>query len=258
MEVKERLRAAWRLTRAHAEALGDGLKAAAFPMLCRICEAETNGAAYCPACRNELKEAGASACPRCASTREGPWTWTADDCSWCKKRSLGFDRALALGPYSGPIRAACLELKDRRNAWLAKDLADLVVDAHLTAFEPLRGSLVVPVPLHWHRRLYRGFDQAGELAARIARRIGGKQACRLRRVVSTPPLADRTRRERAKLMEHAFRVHRPAAISGRTIVLVDDIMTTGATCGSAARALKRAGAARVVAVVIARTEEHRS
>ena len=257
MEVKERLRAAWRLTRIRTESLGAGLKAAALPMVCRICEAVTERTAYCDSCRDELREAGTSACPRCALT-SGPWTRTAAGCSWCRKRSLGFDAALALGPYAGPIRAACLELKHRRNAWLARELADLIVDAHAAAFEPLRGALVVPVPLHWRRQWQRGFNQAAHLGSRITDRIGGASADPLKRVISTPKLTAFGGRERARLMKNAFRVWHPADISGRTIVLVDDIMTTGATCGAAARVLKQAGAARIVAVVIARTQESRS
>ncbi|HEX8199395.1 MAG TPA: phosphoribosyltransferase family protein, partial [Isosphaeraceae bacterium] len=76
----------------------------------------------------------------------------------------------------------------------------------------------------------------------------------LRRVVATPPLAQRGRAERARLMDQAFRAAGLPALRGRAVLLVDDILTTGATCGAAARALKRAGAGRVAAVVIGRAE----
>jgi predicted amidophosphoribosyltransferase len=76
----------------------------------------------------------------------------------------------------------------------------------------------------------------------------------LRRVVATPALADRGRVERAELLRHAFHSRIDARMRGRTVLLVDDILTTGATCGAAARALKKAGAKRVVAVVVGRAE----
>jgi ComF family protein len=115
---------------------------------------------------------------------------------------------------------------------------------------------VVPVPLHWWRSWERGYNQSDELARRLAKRLALRRVCALRRIVATDPLAQMGRAERARVMRDAFRV-RPAlnsALAGRTIVLVDDILTTGATSGAAARTLKKAGAARVVVVVIGRAE----
>jgi predicted amidophosphoribosyltransferase len=151
-------------------------------------------------------------------------------CAECLGRSLGFDEAIALGPYQGPLRLACLRLKHARDAWLARWLADLLIDAR---GEPIRAfvsrserpPLVVPIPLHWWLRQRRRYNQAEELASRLAHRLG------LRRARRNAPDLD-----------------------GRDLILVDDILTTGATCGAAARALKARGAARVLAVVIGRAE----
>lgn len=182
----------------------------------------------------------------------GPWEQDQAGCSECRGKSLGFDGAVALGPYQGPIRHLCLQLKRDRNAWLAPWLAELLIESRGEILRRYEGARVVPVPLHWQRRWVRGYNQSEALGRRLARRLGARFVRPLRRVVSTPVLAELNRAERAKAMRGVFRVRNSGTIEGRTVLLVDDILTTGATCGSAARALKQAGAARVVAVVIGR------
>jgi ComF family protein len=191
----------------------------------------------------------------------GPHADLVKGCSECRGVALGFDRAIALGPYQGPIRHLCLRLKQERNAWMARWVAGLVAEGRAEALraycsEARDGSrpLVVPVPLHWVRRLRRGYNQAEELALGLGDSLSLRVRSPLRRVVATPPLARAGRSERARIMKQAFRVDRRRVLEGRTVLLVDDILTTGATCGAAARALKKAGAARVVVVVVARAE----
>jgi ComF family protein len=167
---------------------------------------------------------------------------------------LGFDAAVALGPYEGAIRDLCLRLKRERNAWLAPWLASLLAEARVEARQFPGDSVVVPVPLHWKRQWQRGYNQADALACGLAKRLSLRLAHPLRRVQATPHLAFAGRSERAKVMRDAFEVRRRVPLGGRTVLLVDDILTTGATCGAAARALKRAGAARVVVAVIGRAE----
>lgn len=187
----------------------------------------------------------------------GPWADQSGGCSECRGRPLGFESAIALGPYKGPLRELCLSLKQERNAWLAPWLADVLVEARAEAFGTLPADAwVVPIPLHWRRQWQRGYNQADALARGLARRLSLRTLSALRRARATPPLARAGRSERASLMRDAFQTRRRAAavLEGRTVLLVDDILTTGATCGAAARALKRAGAARVVAVVVGRAE----
>lgn len=248
--------AAGRLLRGCWDAAGLAVDSLAFPSTCPACDGDTGGAAFCPDCRAELLGAAGPACFRCAMP-VGPFTDRTGGCSECRGRSLGYDGAIALGPYLGPIRRLCLDLKHERNAWMARWLAELVAEGRGESLRPEAeaGAWVVPVPLHWRRRLARGYNQAEALAIGLGRRMSLEvRPAALRRVVSTPALALAGRSERAKLMRHAFRARRDPRLVGRTVLLVDDILTTGATCGAAARALKRAGAARVVAVVVARAE----
>ncbi len=237
--------------------LGDAVDALACPRICPICEADADFSAFCPPCRAELLGAGGSACPRCALL-VGPHGLIDRGCSECRGRSLGFDAAVALGPYQGPIRDLCLRLKHERNAWLARWVAELVAEARRPALqaEIAADAWVVPVPLHWTKRFTRGYNQAEALACGIGRSFRLPVRSPLRRTVATKALALIGRTERAKIMKNVFAIRRryQSRLAGRTILLVDDILTSGATARAASRTLKRAGAARVVVVVVARAE----
>jgi ComF family protein len=241
-------------------ALREALDALVFPWSCSICGAEGSGSPFCPSCRQGLLEqsarATASACPRCALSA-GPFADLRGGCAVCRGRSLGFDAALALGPYNGDIQDLCLRLKHESNAWLAPWLVDIFVEARRDTISHLpQDAWIVPVPLHWRRRWWRGYNQAEALAQGLARRLNLPVHQPLRRLVATKPLAHEGRTARAAIMHGAFRVrvHANRRLIGRTVLLIDDVLTTGATCGEVARALKKAGAARIVVIVIARTE----
>ncbi len=249
-DFSRRLRRWWA---AGAEAVGSLV----LPWECPVCGAdgEGEGAPFCADCRAELIGAAGDACPRCAMP-VGRWGVEDGRCGECRRRRLGFDAAVALGPYQGPVRELCLRMKHEPSAWVAPWLAGVLLEARpvlRVMAEAAPGAWVVPVPLHWSRRWSRGYNQAGALARGLARGLGLRQADPLRRVKATPILPGLGRAERAKSLSKAFRA-REAGLEGRTVFLVDDILTTGATCGAAARALKRAGARRVVAVVVGRAE----
>ena len=233
-------------------AFGNAAGALIFPWECPVCGTMEGASPFCAPCRDELLDAAGDACARCAMPL-GPFTDRTGGCSECRGRSLGFDGAIALGPYQGPIRHLCLRLKHEPNAWIAPWTMDVLIEARHSALASEAGDAwVAPVPLHGRRRMRRGYNQAEALASRLARRLGLRHVQPLRRVRATPPLARSGRAERATLLRHAFQARPNPALKGRTVLLVDDILTTGATCGAAARALKRAGAARVVVVVIGR------
>jgi ComF family protein len=199
-----------------------------------------------------------SACPRCAM-QVGPFADLQEGCSQCRGRSLGFDAALAFGSYEGAIKDLCLQLKVEQNAWLAPWLGDLLVEGRCEAISQLPADAwVVPVPLHWWRHWRRGYNQAEVLARDLAKRLGLPIHRPLRRIKATPRLASMGITARGQVLHKAFRVRSNPHLKGRTVLLVDDILTTGATCGEAARELKRAGAARVVAVVIGRADRKSS
>jgi ComF family protein len=226
-----------------------------FPWECAECGAPGERAPFCGDCRRKLLAARGAVCARCALP-VGPFADRTGGCARCRGEALGFDRALALGPYEGPIRNLCLRLKHEPNAWLAPWVVDVLIESHDELRRQPADAWVTAVPLHWKRYWSRGYNQADALASALARGLGLRSRRVLKRVVATPPLVRIGRTERARIMRDAFRPRRGAerALRGRTVLLVDDILTTGATSGAAARALKRAGAARVIAVVVGRAE----
>ena len=231
------------------EAMDDVL----FPLACQVCGLDGLPEPYCSDCRRELLEAAGACCRRCAMP-VGPHFDPERRCSECRGRSLGFDRAWALGPYQGPIRDACLLVKQAEEAWLIPWLAALLVEARGEAIRESGVDRVVPVPAHWTRRMRRRHDQADELASSVARKLGLPLCRPLRRVKATTHLVGLSRTERAAELKDAFRVRRGFDCRGWRVLLVDDILTSGATCGAAARALRKAGAAKVAVAVIGRAE----
>ncbi|OJW23456.1 MAG: hypothetical protein BGO49_02300 [Planctomycetales bacterium 71-10] len=242
-------------------AVGEAVCDLVFPWRCTLCLAAGPAVRgpFCDDCRAELlAEAVAyreASCPRCALP-VGPYADLAGGCSECRGKALGFDAAVALGLHrkdEAPWRDFVLAIKDERGAFLAPAMASLWAEARREAFEAVPSdALVTPVPQHWFRRLRRRYNQTDVLARALAVSLRREPRDALRRVKYTPHLVGRTRQDRDAVMRGAFAARRGAELKGRTVVLVDDVLTTGSTLGSAARALMRAGARRVVAVVISR------
>jgi ComF family protein len=166
----------------------------------------------------------------------------------------------SFGLYAGNLRTAILLLKFQRRERLGQRLGELLAAAWEAAGE-LDDPLVVPVPLHRSRKRERGFDQAELLSLGLTRKLreeaGGKQEPRvetrcLRRTRATPPQTGLSLTARHENVRGVFTVDRAGTVHGRTVVVIDDVMTTGATLSACAAALKRAGAARVVALTLAR------
>jgi ComF family protein len=116
-------------------------------------------------------------------------------------------------------------------------------------------TVVIPVPLHWRRRWSRGYNQSEALARMLATRLA--LPCRprwLRRIRNTPQQTQQTPSARSENVRGAFAARPGSPLAGQTVLLVDDVMTTGSTAGEAARALRAAGAGRVVVAVLARAQ----
>ena len=160
---------------------------------------------------------------------------------------------MRLGPYDGLLRDAVLRAKHEANEPLAEDLGGLLAAARNGELRYLTPDVTVPVPLHWRKRWRRGYNQAAAIARGVAGATG--IPCRtdwLVRTRATPTQTGRSPSARWDNVRGAFRVRRGAAVRGVRVLLVDDVLTTGATCDAAAAALREAGAAQVVAAVVAR------
>jgi len=174
-------------------------------------------------------------------------------CTSCRRRAPGFDYARSAARYEDVVREALHAFKFRGRRALAAPLGDLLVEAmegRLPAGVP---ALLLPVPLHPRRERERGFNQASLLAWRVGR----AWQCPVRddvlaRAVATHSQTELDAPARRANVRDAFRLRRPELIAGRHVLLVDDILTTGATLSECARCLREGGAAAVGALTVAR------
>lgn len=150
--------------------------------------------------------------------------------------------------YEFPVDAAIKALKFRRRLWYGPALAGLLRDA--LAALPDDIDAVLPVPLHWRRQWLRGFNQAREIGVPVARQLGVPLIGGVRRVRATRSQSGLTAGERSRNLQAAFAA-RPIR-GARHVLIVDDVVTTGATLGQLARVVLQGGAERVSAAVVAR------
>ena len=178
--------------------------------------------------------------------------WTPDHkCQDCLERPPVYQRAWTLFPYVPPLQNAICSFKYRGKLGMAKPLASLMI---LAMPPSLKADIVVPVPLHPSRLRAREFNQSLLLADYIGRHMGlPVSATALIRVVSTDPQTTLTRHERLRNLRRAFAVRTPLAVTGRRILLVDDVFTTGTTLNECAKTLLKAGAESITAITLART-----
>jgi ComF family protein len=214
------------------------------PPRCPACrEIVENDGTFCVKCRVGLDFITAPMCARCSTPFEidrGPNT----ACAACLDTPPRFAPARAAMVYGGPARDILLGFKNGDHQHLVKVMAPQLVRAGGDWLGP--GALLVPVPLHRARLWKRGFNQAALLAAAAGRRSGTPVAVdALIRVRATTTSRGMGRCKRAANVRGAFRVARPAQVRGRDIVLVDDVLTTGAKAEACTRILLRAGAASV-------------
>jgi ComF family protein len=219
----------------------------------------------CEFCWDEIDGYSRPTCLRCGIQIIGSSLESsqAASCGPCLLDGGPIDGFVAHGPYAGRLRGIIQALKYRNRHRLARPLAFLIVQRlqMLNLQDRARDSLVVPVPLTRRRQAARGYNQAWLLARAMARRLRMAGHSRpqvvnaLGRIRETPPQTGLKRAERMKSQTGLYRVRRRAAqkIRGRTVLLVDDVMTTGATSRACARILKQAGVLEVLVAVAART-----
>lgn len=221
------------------------IRLALWPRLCFVCGEEAGLEILCEACEAELPRLQGGVCPVC-----GLPSPHGETCGACLRRAPNFDATLALFAYAGPVREMVLAIKHGRGFGIAPWLGRLM--AFKLRESGIEAELILPMPLHKTRLRQRGFNQAVELARPIRSETGWAFERELViRDIDTPCLEGLRRKERQRAVRGAFRCVKP--LSGQHVLVVDDVMTSGATLDELAACLKQQGAARVSNLVIART-----
>ncbi len=247
------------------------LVAVLFPADCRVCAqplVRAGAAPVCEACLSAVSAAQEmSACWRCgeslgmeSSRFAGQFAAEELLCTPCRMAPPAFERAVAAGTYEGELRAMVHLLKYEGMRALAKPLGTHLARAIETL--ELAGDVVVaPVPLYAAKARRRGYNQSAVLAQAAAAALPGRTEFALRvdealleRVRDTESQFALNPRARRTNLRGAFAVREGAPLAGRTVLLVDDIYTTGATARECARVLRRAGAERVLVATLARAQ----
>jgi ComF family protein len=238
----------------------EALAALVFPAPCRICGRMLDTGTRIPFCQHCVAEVtkplSGQLCAQCGRPVVSCITTQGIErplCHMCRQGGYDFDLARSYGPYTSSMARAVLMLKYNEvtalGAWFAGLLAQLV------AREPaaFAADILVPVPLDSTRQCERGYNQAELIARPLARLLGFPFRSYL--LVRTRPRPNKlhlTRLERWETVRGAYAAHQRAKVDKLRVLLVDDVFTTGATLDACSKALKQAGAARVVGLTVAR------
>jgi ComF family protein len=238
--------------------LGRGLLNLALPPRCLRCEADLSPAAeisLCPKCTQAIAPERGACCLRCGAAVPEEF-FPAEQCPACKDFSLKFDAVYPLGGYEGALREMVLKTKRLSAEALSLTIGRLLAQRLGDKLAEFRPDAVLPIPMHWGKRLLRGVNSPELLADCLGRKLGVPVVRSLVRCRYTSPQKDLLPRERFRNVRGAFRLRRSdrRRWQDSRLLLVDDILTTGATCSEAARLLKQAGAAAVAVAVVARAD----
>lgn len=238
------------------------------PPGCAFCDADLEPRdgkpLFCETCVKRLAPDTWQICLGCGTLADEPSaaTQSADaegllppaSCLRCWKQPYWFDGVVPLGHYRDDLREAVLRMKRPIGDHLAAAMGELLArrrGAQLAAFET---DVVVSIPMHWWRRMLRGTNSPEILASCVSRHLGVPfEPKMLNRRNNTRPQEGLSATKRFENVRGAFRLGRGYDIKGARVLLIDDIMTTGATCSEASKVLKKAGAEKVFVAVAART-----
>ena len=225
-----------------------------FPPVCVVCGNGMEPASsilVCHSCRTSIAYDGAS-CGKCGAPCPNSANEN-DSCFHCRKSRLRFESACCIGPYREQLREILIRMKQFGQESLAMQLGQLLGAQAARRYAHVAFDRIVPVPANFRRRFSRGVNVAELISFGIERQL----ACPIRSNTlrfnrSTSKQGTLSTSERFKNVRGSMTPARNCRVSDLTILLVDDVMTSGATASEAARALYTAGASRVIVAVVAR------
>ena len=219
---------------------------------CLLCD-ETSPTRICHHCQGFLIKPQHS-CQQCAL----PLRYFALYCGQCLKQAPAYDNVFSPFLYQAPISQLILAYKQKGHEYVGKGLSDIFCESVFHYYQqqhlPLP-SLITPVPLHWRGQWGRGFNQSAFFSRELSKHLGIKYFDGSRRIKATKPQKALSQKERIKSLRNSFLVTPP--LNGESIVIVDDVMTTGATVNTLAAEFKKAGAGTISVWVLARTPNDR-
>ncbi len=231
------------------------------PKSCPLCGEDIppgESKALCESCRESFDRSRPPWCPTCGKPfrSEAALSHTPDHlCAECRERPPSFEAARAFGPYEGSLRELIQLIKFRGYPSLATELGSELSRLALEEYPDIISgdALVTHVPIARDRWRERGFDQAKILAQSTAVHLGVAFASTLERGGSTSPQTSLSAPARRKILQGFFSAISMERVSGKNIILVDDVLTTGSTAGACSRVLKKSGAASVCVLTICHT-----
>ena len=234
-----------------------------FPPSCPLCHADVEfpsaecghrevSPMLCGQCLSDVLKPRGNRCFRCGLP-VGPFIRSEQGCPQCAKHKFRFQRVVRFGVYDDSLRQACIRAKATTQFPLAAALANLLWLTEQADLDGINVDVIAPVPCHWTRRLMRPHHAAETISRVLAWRMGKPLDRRLlRKKRLTPDQSDLSAAQRRLNLKGAFAI-RPfsRSLTGKTVLLIDDILTTGTTANECARTLLRAGAKQVYVAVIA-------
>ncbi|AQQ70908.1 DNA utilization protein GntX [Limihaloglobus sulfuriphilus] len=223
-----------------------------WPPLCQACECSIDDPdeKLCRDCWQDLNDSVArNYCKRCGSDID-KYSESAQGCDFCSKINFNFDGVARVGNYQGCLKNLILQLKFSGRSELAVTLGEYIDASLLGSFNDEEIDFFAPVPVHWTRRISRGWNQSF-LIARNIKHFDAKTKNLLIRTRRTRPQPGLSFAQRRKNVKNAFKIRNSSSVQDKTICLIDDVRTSGATLDECAKVLKQAGARRVLAAVAA-------
>lgn len=226
-----------------------------YPPFCQICDtqrASSKEGYICPECWTDVRFIQPPFCERCGLPYSGEIT-TTFECTNCREMDLHFSSARSAVVARGVVLDVIHRYKYMRALWFEPFLADLLIRQAQSVLKKQNWDWIVPVPLHCLKQREREFNQAERLAYQLSQATGiPVNADLLERTEFTRTQTQLTRPQRMDNVRSAFRLRKTQRLKGERIVLLDDVLTTGATTSACAKVLQKAGAGEICVWTVAR------